>query len=150
MAGVTMRMRALFGPVLAGLVLVGCADSGTGSAPATPDGTPSFTVYSAPAVPVTCTESPSTYIRTCLGWGPGRTLYLVTYGGSSCPYVAVSARSSQPQVVVLSTVGLGGPSCTADSVPTTSSVQVPESIDPAMPVSVELSYVTLELPPRQS
>ena len=131
----------------AALLVAGCATA-PGPEPASPTGTPRFTVNATPPATPTCTESPSTYIRTCVGWGTGRTLYLVTYGGSSCPYVVVSARSDAPQVVVLETVGLGGPSCTADSVPTTSAVEVPSSLDPTRSVSVVLPYVTLELAPR--
>lgn len=147
-----MRPRSLLGAFIAAALLSGCATAAepgrlTGVDP--PETGPSYTIRASASGATTCAERDGVQLGACVGWGEGASLLVVANGGSNCPNVAVAARSSTPQVVVVEMTNLGGNSCTADSVPTTSSVQVPASIDQDRPVTVLLPFATIELPPRQ-
>jgi hypothetical protein len=144
-------MSVLVSTAAAALLLAGCATAEeprrmTGVDP--PETGASYTIRASAAAATACAQRDSVHLGACVGWDVNGTLLVVADGGSNCPNVAVSARSDSQQTIVVEMINLGGNSCTADSVPTTSSVAVPGSIDRSRPVTVMLPYATIELPPR--
>ena len=146
-----MRVSVLLAAAAAAAVLAGCAAADeprqlTGVDP--PETGAAYTIRASAPAATACAERESTQRGPCVGWDASGTLLVVAGGGSNCPNVAVSARSDTPQTIVVEMTNLGGNSCRADSVPTTSSVAVPASIDRSKPVTVMLPNATIELPPR--
>ncbi len=146
-----MRAGALLGAAAAAVILAGCATADepkrmTGVDP--PETGAAYTIRASAEAATACADRDGSQLGACVGWDESGALLVVAGGGSNCPNVAVSARSDSPQTIVVEMTNLGGNSCRADSVPTTSSVAVPASIDRSKPVTVMLPNATIELPPR--
>jgi hypothetical protein len=146
-----MRAGVLLGAAAAAVLLAGCATAAEPKRMTTvdpPETGAAYTIRASAAAATACAARDGSQLGACVGWDESGALLVVAGGGSNCPNVAVSARADSQQTVVVEMTNLGGNSCTADSVPTTSSVAVPASIDRSRPVTVMLPYATIELPPR--
>ncbi|SDD37964.1 hypothetical protein SAMN05216410_3209 [Sanguibacter gelidistatuariae] len=74
------------------------------------------------------------------GWAKDRKgeIWVLTYGSSTNPRIAVSATADGQTVTVVIAEAYPGKPATADFVPSTSYVAVPESVDSETPVTVVL------------
>jgi hypothetical protein len=73
---------------------------------------------------------------------------LVTWGGGDCPWLPVAVTTTSPQHVTITTALTGGPSCTADHVPATSSVTLPLGVKDTLSVDLSVDGRAIQLPPR--
>lgn len=85
-------------------------------------------------------------------WSPAEGLiYVVTNDSSSCPIIAEPVATDEDGEVVVGLLPRRDGMCTMDWVPTTSVVQVPESVEDGAAVTVRLGDKgTLDLPPRET
>ncbi|GAB4084655.1 hypothetical protein GCM10028784_12850 [Myceligenerans cantabricum] len=85
-------------------------------------------------------------------WSPEAGLiYVVTNDSSSCPIIAEPEASDEGGEVVVGLLPRQDGMCTADWVPTTSVVQVPDGVDDGAAVAVRLGEKgTVDLPARET
>jgi len=78
-------------------------------------------------------------VRLLAAWTaqPGY-MYLTTWGSSSCPSIASGTIAQPDGTIVITTQRTGGDTCTADSSPTTSTVQMPDGADNGHPINARV------------
>lgn len=100
-----------------------CSGSGTGVS--------HFVVtYSRGAPPATTSSKPSVpTFEDSVAWAGPNQIYVTTYGSGSCPRLPTSVKAHGSHEVDIHTKEHGGPACTSDLGPTTSTVSIPKGID---------------------
>jgi hypothetical protein len=111
--------------------------------------TPVPFVSGSPDSSVVCTKS-NQQGEPCAGWGASGQILLVTWGGGNCPWLPVAVTTASTQHVTIVTALTGGPSCTADHVPATSSVSLPPGVKDSLPVDLIVDGLDIQLPPRDT
>lgn len=98
-----------------------------------------------------CVLGPGQSTTPCAAWAGLHTLYVATWGSSSCPRIPTSVLGLPPSRVVVTTVPhdffAQDNGCTDDLTVTTSVIRVPDTVQTHKPVRVEIDGTILGLPP---
>jgi hypothetical protein len=88
--------------------------------------------------------------RPSAAWAGPTSIYLMTWGSSSCPHLPTSVRADRPGQLLISTAGdlYSGGMCTADLSVTTSIVRLPAGIDSSRRLAVQINKTRVTLPAR--
>ncbi|VTR75925.1 hypothetical protein [Cellulomonas hominis] len=149
---------ALVGGLVGALAACGSDEPGTSGTEATEGTTPTATAggeleltagSSAPGLPPGAGEQPADAVAGAARTADDTLLYVVTFGSSTCPDVAdATAGAAGTDAVEVTFPEQGDDPCTADYVPTTTVVALPESVDAASDLAVTIgTWGEVTLPP---
>ncbi|WP_282945234.1 hypothetical protein [Cellulomonas endometrii] len=149
---------ALLGTVAGALVACGSDDPGSSGTEVTEGTTATATAggeleltagSSALGLPPGAGEQPADAVAGAARTTDDTLLYVVTFGSSTCPHVAdATAGAAGTGAVEVTIPEQGDDPCTADYVPSTTVVALPESVDAASDLTVAIgTWGEVTLPP---
>ena len=103
-------------------------------------------------LPPGVTEPPGTFdpqnLKPFARWAQSHAIYVTTWGSGSCPRLPTSVHADGAHKVQIKTAEHGGPNCTGDLGPTTSTVKLPPGTDDTAAIVVTIDGTPTELDPR--
>jgi hypothetical protein len=104
------------------------------------------------ALPPGVTEPPGAFdphnLEPFARWAQSHAIYVTTWGSGSCPRLPTSVHADGAHKVQIKTAERGGPNCTADLAPTTSTVKLPPGTADTGAIVVTIDGTATELAAR--